>query len=68
MRLETACEAIQAGKSAFAEESTDNGKKRKNRDRHPSLEKMNKKANALDQRVSRPPPSKFTNYTNLVFS
>ena len=68
MRLETAREAIQARKLAAAEKSNDNGKKRKNGDRHPSLEKASKKSKAPDLRVPRPPPSKFTNYTNLVSS
>ena len=51
MRLETAREAIQAEKSAAAKKSNDNGKKRKNGDRHPSSEKANKKSKALDLRV-----------------
>ena len=68
MRLETVREAIQAGKSVLAENSGDNGKKQKNGDRHPSLEKANKKSKALDLRVPRPPLSKFTNYTDLVSS
>ena len=68
MHLETAREAIKAGKSAPAEKSGDNGKKRKNGDRHPSLEKSNKKSKASDLRVPQPPPSKFTNYTDLVSS
>ena len=67
-RLETAREAIQAGKSTVAKKSGDNGKKQKNGDRHPSPEKANKKSKAPDLRVPRPPPSKFTNYTNLVSS
>ena len=46
MRLETAHEAIQAGNSTPSEKSNDNGKKRKNGDRHPSLEKTNKRAKA----------------------
>ena len=40
----------------------------KNRDHRPSSEKTNKKAKAPDLRVPRPPPRKFTNYTNLVCS
>ena len=51
MHLETAREAIQAGKSTPAEKSNDNGKKRKNEDRQPSLEKANKKSKAPDFRV-----------------
>ena len=52
MYLETAKEAIQVGKSAPVEKSNDNGKKQKNGDRHPSLDKANKKLKALDLRVS----------------
>ena len=36
MHLETAQEAIQAGKLAPTEKNNDNGKNRKNGDRHPS--------------------------------
>ena len=68
MRLETAREAIQVGKTTATEKGSDNGKKRKNGDCHPSLEKANKKSKALDLRIPRPPPSKFTNYTDLVSS
>ena len=68
MCLEIFREAIQAGKPAPAEKNNDNGKKRKNGDCHPSLEKTNKKPKAPNQRVPRPPPSKLTNYTNLVSS
>ena len=68
MHLETAREAIQAGKSTSTEKSNDNGKRRKNGDRHPSPEKANKKSKAPDLRVPRPPFSKFTNYTDLVSS
>ena len=68
MCLETAREAIQAGKSAPTEKNNDNGKKWKNRDRHPSPDKTNKKLKTPDLRVPRLPPSKFTNYTDLVSS
>ena len=68
MGLKTAWEAIHAGKSTPAKKNNDNGKKRKNGDRRPSLEKMNKKPKAPDQRVPRLPPKKFTNYTDLVSS
>ena len=68
MRIEIAREAIQARKSNPMEKSNNNGKKRKNGDRHPSPEKSNKKSKAPDLRVLRPPPSKFTNYTDLVSS
>ena len=68
MRLETAREAIQAGKSTPAEKNNYNGKKLKNGDRHPSPNKVNKKSKAPDLRVMQPPPSKFTNYTDLVSS
>ena len=66
MSLETARKAIQAGKSAAVEKSNDNGKKRKNGDRHPFPEKANKKSKAPDLRLPRPPHSKFTNYIDLV--
>ena len=68
MCLETTREAIQAGKSAPVEKNNDNGKKRKSGNRHPSPNKTNKKPKAPDLRVPRPPPSKFTNYTDLVSS
>ena len=68
MCLETAWEAIKARKPASIEKNNDNGKKQKNGDRHPSLEKMNKKPKALDQRAPRPPSCKFTNYTDLFSS
>ena len=68
MRLDTAKEAIQVGKSTPIEKNSDNGKKQKNGDHQPSLEKANKKSKALDLRVPRPLPSKFTNYTDLVSS
>ena len=68
MLFETAREAIQAGKLAPAEKNNDNGKKRKNEDRHLSPEKTNKKPKAPNQKVPRPPPNKFTNYTDLVSS
>ena len=68
MRLETAEEAIQAGKLAPAEKNNDNGKKWKNGDSHPSLDKTNKKPKAPDLKVPQPPPSKFTNYIDLVLS
>ena len=42
IRLETARKPIQAGKLAPAEKNNDNGKKRNNGDRRPSLEKKNK--------------------------
>ena len=68
MHLEAVREAVQAGKSTPSEKNNDNGKKRKNEDRRPSSEKTNKKAKAPDMRVLRPPPGKFTNFTNLVSS
>ena len=55
-------------KTAPTEKNNDNGKKQKNGDCCPSLEKTNKKPKALDQRVPIPPPSKFMNYTDLVSS
>ena len=51
MHLETIRKAIQAGKSGATEKINDNGKKRKNGDLHPSLEKANKKSKAPDLRV-----------------
>ena len=68
MHLETSREAIQMRKPDPVKKNKDNGKKRKNGDRHPSLEKMNKKPKAPDLRVPRPPPNKFMNYTDLVSS
>ena len=68
MRLETAREAVQAGKCTPSEKNNDNSKKQKNRNCRPSPEKTNKKAKAPDMKVLRPPPGKFTNYTNLVSS
>ena len=68
MQSETAREAIKAGKFTPSEKSNDNKKKWKNRDCRPSLEKTYKKAKAHDQRVPRPPPDKFTNYTYLISS
>ena len=66
MHLDTARDAMQAGKSTPLEKNNDNNKKQKNEDRHPSLDKTNKKAKAPDLRVPQPPPNKFTNYTDLV--
>ena len=66
MRLETAREAVQVGNSTLVEKNNDNGKKRKNGDRHPSPDKTNKKSKTPDLKVPRPPPSKFTNYIDLV--
>ena len=51
MCLLTTREAVQAGKSTHSEKNNDNNKKRKNGDRHPSLDKMTKKAKALDRRI-----------------
>ena len=51
MHLETAREAIQAGKTTTIEKGSDNGKNRKNGDRHSSPEKTNKKSKALDLRI-----------------
>ena len=66
MCLETAREAVQAGKSTPSEKNNDNSKKQKNEDRRLSLEKTNQKAKTPDLRVLRPPPGKFTNYMDLV--
>ena len=68
MRLKTTREAIHTGKSTPVEKSNDNGKKWKNEDRQPFLEKANKKSKAPDLRVSRCPLSKFTNYTDFISS
>ena len=68
MHLETAREVVQVGKSTPSERNNDNRKKQKNKDCSPSSDKTNKKAKALDLKVPRPSPSKFTNYTNLVAS
>ena len=64
---ETPHEAAQAGKPTPAEKSKES-KKRKNRDHQRSLETNNKKAKSLDQRVPRPPSSKYTNFTKLTGS
>ena len=66
--LATVPEAIKSGKSTPSDKSNNNGTKQKNGDRRPSLEKTNKKAKAPDLRVSRPPPGKFKNYTDLISS
>ena len=68
MCLETAREALQAGKSAPSEKNNDNSKKQKNGDHRPSPDKTNKKAKALDLRISRPRPTKYTNYIYLTAS
>ena len=68
MRLETACETVQIGKSTPSEKNNDHSKKQKNGDRRPSLDKTNKKAKALDLKVLRLLPGKFTNYTDLIDS
>ena len=51
MLLETVREAIQAEKLAPTEKSNDNGKKQKNGDHFPSLDKTNKKSKAPDLKV-----------------
>ena len=68
MCLETARKAVKAGKSTPSEKKNDNNKKQKNRDHRLSPDKTNKKAKAPNLRVLRPPPDKFTNYTDLVVS
>ena len=68
MSLETAQEAIQAGKSTPTEKNNDMTKSRKMEIVVHLQKKMNKKPKAPDQRVPRPPPSKFMNYTDLVSS
>ena len=64
---ETPHEAGQAGKSTPTEKSREN-KKRKSGDHRQSLEVNNKKAKSPDQKVPRPPPSKYTNFTDLTRS
>ena len=82
MRLETAREVVLAERSTSAEASREiaparktqsaenNGynKKRKNRDRRRSPDAYQKKAKCSDQRVTRPPPSKYNNFTDLTRS
>ena len=68
MHLETAREAVQVGKSTPSEKNNGNNKKRKNGDHRPSPDKMTKKAKAPDMRILQPPPSKYTNYTDLIAS
>ena len=82
MRLETAREAVQAGRSTPAEaqrevmplgkfksiEKNRDNKKRKSGDRRLSLDVYQKNAKSSDQRVTRPPPSKYNNFTDLTRS
>ena len=51
MRLETAYEVVQVGKSTPSKKNNDDSKKQENRYRHPSLKKTNKKSKAPDIRV-----------------
>ena len=82
MRLETTREAVHtrrltlvealheiapAGKSKSIEKNGDN-KKRKGGDCRRSPDAHQKKAKSLDQRFSRPHPSKYNNFTNLTRS
>ena len=82
MRLETAREAVQAGrltateaqcevalsgKSESAEKNGDN-KKWKSRDRRRSPDTNQKKAKSPDQWVTRPTPSKYNSFTDLTRS
>ena len=64
---ETLRETAQAGKSAPVEKNEEN-KKRKNGDRRRSPDANHKQAKSPDQRVSRPLPSKYTNFTDLTRS
>ena len=79
MRLETAREAVHnrratlveelrkttpAGKFTSTKKNRDN-KKRIGRDRQRSPDAHKKKAKSPDQRVLRPPPSKYNNFTDL---
>ena len=79
MSLETACEVVHAGKSTAFEtlhkiapagkstssEKNGNNKKHKNGDHWQSPD-SNKKSKDTNLRAPRPPPSKYTNYTELV--
>ena len=65
--IETPCEITQAGKSTPAKKSRKN-KKRKNGDRRWSLDVNNKKAKSPDQRIPRPSLSKYTKFTDLIWS
>ena len=82
MRLETAQEVVltgrfisaeaqredaQEGKSVTTEKKKDN-KKRKSGDHRRFLDAHKKKAKSPDQRVPRPSPSKYNNFTNLTRS
>ena len=64
---ETPRETVQAGKSTLAEKSGEN-KGCKNGDSQGSPKVNNKKAKSPDQRVPRPPPSKYTNFIDLTSS
>ena len=68
MRLETAHEPVQAGKSTPSEKNKDNNKEQNNGDHHPSSDKMIKKPKAPDLRVPQPISCKYMNYTDLVAS
>ena len=82
MHLETARKAVLAGrltpvevsqeiaptrKSQSADKGGDN-KKSKNGNRRRSPDAHQKKAKSLDQRVTRPPSSKYNNFTDLTRS
>ena len=80
--LETALEAVHAGKSTLTEtphetalvgkstpaEKGGENKKRENGDLRWSLEANNKKARSPNQRVPRPRPRKYTNFIDLTSS
>ena len=82
MRLETAREAIHAGRSTLVEapheiapvgkststEKNGDNKKGKSGDRRRSPDAHQKKAKILNQRVPRPHPSKYNNFTDLTRS
>ena len=54
-------------KSPTVEKNEDN-KKRKSGDNRRSLDAHKKNAKSPDQRVTRPPPSKYNNFTDLTKS
>ena len=82
MRLETAREAVHAGRLTLVEApheitpagkylsawKNEDSKRRKSRDRRRSLDTYQKKAKSPDQRVPRPPLSKYNNFTDLMRS
>ena len=82
MRRETTREVVHAGRSTPIEapheitpagkfmstEKNGDSKKCKSGDHRRSLDAYQKEAKSLDQRVPRPPPSKYNNFTGLTMS